>query len=116
MMVWKLVGIAAGVVLLLAAINRVPLKYTLRNLTVRWKTTALTALAFTLVIGVLVVMLAFVNGMQKMTDGTGQPGNVLVMSDGRHRRIVQQPQRGRRDRNREPAAGPTRPADRPPIG
>ncbi len=81
-MVWKLAGAAAGLILLLLAINRVPLRYTLRNLTVRWKTTALTGLAFTLVIAVLVVMLAFVNGMQKLTDGTGQPGNVLVMADG----------------------------------
>jgi ABC-type antimicrobial peptide transport system permease subunit len=69
-------------VLVLLAINRVPLKYTLRNLTVRWKTTLLTALAFTLVISLLVVMLAFVNGMKQMTEGTGQPNNVLVLADG----------------------------------
>ncbi len=81
-MVWKLVGVAVGLVLLLLAVNRVPLKYTFRNVTVRWKTTVLTALAFTLVIGVLVVMLAFVNGMRRLTEGTGQPGNVLVLADG----------------------------------
>ena len=81
-MVWKLAVLAVVIVALLAAVNRVPLKYTLRNLTVRWKTTLLTALAFTLVIGVLVVMLAFVNGMQKMTEGTGLMENVLVLSDG----------------------------------
>lgn len=81
-MVWKLTGLAVVMVALLAAVNRVPLKYTLRNVTVRWKTTVLTALAFTLVIGVLVVMLAFINGMQKMTEGTGLPENVLVLSDG----------------------------------
>lgn len=81
-MVWKLAVLAVVMVALLAALNRVPLKYTLRNLTVRWKTTILTALAFTLVIGVLVVMLAFVNGMQKMTEGTGLMENVLVLSDG----------------------------------
>jgi putative ABC transport system permease protein len=81
-MVWKLVATAIAVVGVLLAINRVPLNYTLRHLTVRWKTTLLTALAFTLVIGVLVVMLAFVNGMQKMTEGTGLRENVLVLSDG----------------------------------
>jgi len=81
-MVWKLIAGAAAFVLLLLAINRVPLKYTFRNVTVRWKTTVLTGLAFTLVIGVLVVMLAFVNGMRKMTESTGQPGNVLVLADG----------------------------------
>lgn len=81
-MVWKLAGAAAGLVLVLLAVNRVPLQYTLRNLTVRWKTTLLTALAFTLVISLLVVMLAFVNGMQRMTEGTGDPSNVLVLADG----------------------------------
>ena len=81
-MAWKLAGAAVGLVLVLLAINRVPLKYTLRNLTVRWKTTLLTALAFTLVISLLVVMLAFVNGMQRMTEGTGRPENVLVLADG----------------------------------
>jgi hypothetical protein len=81
-MVWNLAGAAAGVVLLLLAVNRVPLKYTFRNLTVRWKTTAMTALAFTLVVSMLVVMLAFVNGMRRLTDGTGQPGNVLVLAEG----------------------------------
>lgn len=81
-MVWKLAGFAVLMVAVLAAVNRVPLKYTLRNLSVRWKTTLLTALAFTLVIGVLVVMLAFVNGMRKMTESTGLKENVLVLSDG----------------------------------
>lgn len=81
-MVWKLAGAAAGLVLVLLAVNRVPLQYTLRNLTVRWKTTLLTALAFTLVISLLVVMLAFVNGMKQMTEGTGDPSNVLVLADG----------------------------------
>ncbi len=81
-MVWKLLAFAVIVVGILAAFNRVPLKYTLRNLTVRWKTIVLTALAFTLVIGVLVVMLAFVNGMRKMTEGTGRTDNVLVLADG----------------------------------
>ena len=64
------------------AINRVPLRYTYGISPVRWKTTLLTALAFTLVISLLVVMLAFVNGMRRLTDGTGLPNNVLVLSDG----------------------------------
>ena len=79
---WVVLGIAAGMVLLLLAVNRVPLTYTLRNITLRWLTTLLTAVAFTLVIGLLVVMLAFTTGMQRMTEGTGQPGNVLVLSEG----------------------------------
>jgi len=79
---WVVLGIAAGMVILLLAVNRVPLKYSLRNITHRWLTTLLTAGAFTLVIGLLVVMLAFTTGMQRMTEGTGEPGNVLLLSKG----------------------------------
>ena len=42
----------------------------------------MTALAFTAVIALLTVMMAFVNGMKKLTQQTGQPGNVLVLADG----------------------------------
>ncbi len=78
----------AAVVLLLLLIGKVPLSYNLRNLTARWKTTIMTALAFTAVIALLTVMMAFVNGMQRLTDGTGQPGNVLVLSDGATDEII----------------------------
>ncbi len=81
-LVWQLLALAGATVLALLAINRVPLTYTLRNLSVRWVTTLLTALAFTFVVGLLVVMLAFTNGMRRMTEGTGQPGNVLVLAEG----------------------------------
>ena len=73
-------GLAAMMVL--AILGRVPLNYSLRNLIVRWRTTLLTALAFTLVIGLMIVMLAFVNGMSRLTEQSGQPGNVIVLSDG----------------------------------
>ncbi len=63
-------------------IGRVPLKYNFRNLFVRWRITLLTALAFTLVVGLMTVMLAFVNGMYELTKGSGHPGNVVVLSDG----------------------------------
>ena len=81
-MVVILLTVAATVLLVLLAIGKVPISYTVRNLTVRWRTTALTALAFTLVISLLTVMLAFVNGMVRLTEGTGQPGNVLILADG----------------------------------
>src|SRR5262245_49584946 len=74
-----------GTLLLLAVLpvlGRVPLSYNLRNLLVRWRTTALTALAFTLVVGLLMVMLAFVNGMNRLSEGSGHPGNVVVLSEG----------------------------------
>jgi ABC-type lipoprotein release transport system permease subunit len=76
-----LVGMAL-LFLLLSFVGQVPISYNIRNLLVRWRITLLTALAFTLVVGLLVVMLAFVNGMYKLTQGSGQPGNVIILSDG----------------------------------
>ncbi len=77
-------GFAAVALVALAALTvgrRVPLRYNTRNLVVRWKTTLLTALAFTLVIGLFTVMLGFVNGMYRLTLGSGQPGNVIILSE-----------------------------------
>lgn len=81
---WSLAPLFLGAVMIffLMLIGRVPVRYNVRNLSVRWRTTAMTALAFTLVIALNTVMLAFVNGMYKLTQGSGQPGNVLVMSEG----------------------------------
>jgi hypothetical protein len=67
---------------LLLLIGRVPLAYNLRYLWVRRRDTLLTAVVFTVVVAVVVVLLAFVNGMYKLNEGTGIPGNVLVLSDG----------------------------------
>ncbi len=80
-MILVLLAISAGLVLFLLAIGKVPLSYNLRNLTLRWKTTLMTSLAFTLVIALLIWMLAFVNGMRQLTEGTGRPGNVLVLAE-----------------------------------
>ncbi len=80
-----ILGSLAIALVLLAALllaGKVPLSYNVRNLTVRWKTTLLTALAFTAVIALLTVMMAFVHGMRKLSSQTGQPGNVLVLADG----------------------------------
>lgn len=89
------VGVAVGVALpvsavlvgvislqLVGVLKRVPIQYNLRNLLVRWKTTALTALCFVLVVGLLTTMLAFVNGLFLLTQNSGVPGNVIVLSDG----------------------------------
>jgi putative ABC transport system permease protein len=62
--------------------QRVPLSYSVRNLMVRWRTTVLTTLAFTLVVGLMTVMLAFVNGMYSITKGSSVQGNIIVLSDG----------------------------------
>jgi ABC-type antimicrobial peptide transport system permease subunit len=61
---------------------RVPLGYNFRNLVVRWRTTLLTTMAFTLVVGLMTLMLAFVNGMYALTKGRSVPGNIMVLSDG----------------------------------
>lgn len=74
--------VLAALMLGLAVVGKVPLSYNLRNLFVRWRITLLTALAFTLVVSLLTVMLAFVNGMNRLTQGSGIPSNVLVMADG----------------------------------
>jgi ABC-type lipoprotein release transport system permease subunit len=82
---WWIIGIVAASLLLigvLALVGRVPLGYNLRSLLVRWRITLITALAFTTVVALLTVLLAFVNGMYVLTQGSGQPGNVLVLSDG----------------------------------
>ena len=42
-------GAALGFMVLLMLIGKVPVSYNVRNLLVRWKTTLMTALAFTLV-------------------------------------------------------------------
>jgi putative ABC transport system permease protein len=66
----------------LGILHRVPFSYNVRNVVVRWRTTFLTALAFTLVVSLLTVMLGFVNGMARLTEGSGHPENVIVLSDG----------------------------------
>jgi putative ABC transport system permease protein len=75
----SVVALLALAVLLVG--HRIPVRYNARNLVVRWKTTLMTALAFTLVIGLFVVMLGFVNGMYRLTLGSGQPGNVIILSE-----------------------------------
>jgi putative ABC transport system permease protein len=74
--------LALAVLLLLVALGKIPLSYNVRNLVVRWRTTTLTALAFTLVICLQTVMLGFVAGMNKLTENSGRPENVMVLSDG----------------------------------
>src|SRR5262245_4668035 len=68
--------------LLLFFIGKVPLQYNLRNLRVRWITTAMTAVAFTVVVFLLVLMMSFVDSVRRLTASTGVPGNVFVLSEG----------------------------------
>ena len=73
-----LTAVLAG--LLLA--GKVPLVYNLRNLRVRWKTTVLTALSFTVVVTLLMIMHAFSMGIRRLSEESGQPANVICLSDG----------------------------------
>jgi ABC-type lipoprotein release transport system permease subunit len=77
-----LVGFFLLLFLALAILGKVPLKYNLRNLVVRWHITILTTFVFVAVAFLLTIMMAFVNGMQRLTEGSAQPGNVVVLSDG----------------------------------
>ncbi|HLJ91662.1 MAG TPA: ABC transporter permease [Gemmataceae bacterium] len=75
-------AVAVALVAALLVAGKVPLSYNLRNLRIRWKTTVLTALAFTVVVALLMVMHAFATGIQRLSQGSGQPANVIVLSDG----------------------------------
>ncbi len=76
------VAVAAVVLGALLLAGKVPLRYNLRNLCVRWKTTALTALAFTVVIALLMFMHAFATGITRLSERSGQAANVICLSDG----------------------------------
>ncbi len=79
---YVLVGASLLGVACLALFGRVPWHYNVRNLVIRWPTTVMTALAFTLVIGLLTGMLAFVNGMYRLTENSGHAENVVIVSAG----------------------------------
>jgi putative ABC transport system permease protein len=71
----------------------VPISYNYRNLRVRWKTTLMTASGFTLVVAALVVMLAFINGIEAACATTGEPENVILLSKGNNDEILSQMER-----------------------
>ena len=76
----SLVAIVFTLLLVWAA--KIPLIYNLRNLQLRYRTTLLTAVAFTMVIGVLTFMMGFINGLRVLTQSSGIPENVIVLSQG----------------------------------
>jgi hypothetical protein len=85
LLTFELVGVLAGFGLLIAGLalfGKVPLNYNIRNIVVRWRVTLLTGVAFTLVVGLMTFLLAFVNGMYRLTQGSAHPGNVIVLADG----------------------------------
>jgi ABC-type antimicrobial peptide transport system permease subunit len=83
LMVLAAIGISlAALVYRLIPGPNVPLAYNLRNMLIRWKNTVVTAAAFTVVVGLLVLMSAFVAGMYHVTQSSGRPGNVMLIQDG----------------------------------
>ena len=68
----------------------IPLRYNARNLIVRWKTTLMTAAGFTLVVTALVIMLAFIAGIQAVCTVSGSPENVLVLAKGANDEVFSQ--------------------------
>jgi putative ABC transport system permease protein len=72
----------------------VPLSYNYRNLRVRWKTTLMTASGFTLVVAALVVMLAFIHGIEAACATTGEAENVILLSKGNNDEVLSQMERG----------------------
>jgi hypothetical protein len=77
-----LLGSLALLLFAVAWLIGVPLLYNYRNLLVRWRTSLSVGLAFTLVIGLLIIMLAFMRGLRQVTEGSGHPANVVVLSRG----------------------------------
>lgn len=80
--VWVPLLFLTLVVTFMVIFSKVPVAYVIGNLAVRWRTSLLTGLAFTLLIALLTVMLAFVNGMYALTEGSGHAENVIIMSEG----------------------------------
>jgi putative ABC transport system permease protein len=71
-----------ALMLLFVYLAKIPIGYNIRNLIVRFRTTLLTAIAFTMVIGVLTFLMGFINGLKKLTSSTGNPENVVVLAQG----------------------------------
>src|SRR5262245_4438155 len=75
-------AVAAVIMAALFFASKVPLRYNFRNLRVRWKTTVMTALAFTVVIALLMFMHAYATGITRLSEKSGQRANVICLSDG----------------------------------
>jgi putative ABC transport system permease protein len=67
---------------------KIPLAYNLRNLTVRRTTSLMTALGIALTVGVLLAVLALVDGLRQAFQATGDPLHVLVLRKGSDSELV----------------------------
>jgi putative ABC transport system permease protein len=60
----------------------IPIKYNIRHVMRRWKTTAMTVFAVGLVVAMFVCVLALANGLSQAFVVSGDPSNVLLMRKG----------------------------------
>src|SRR3954447_16461413 len=59
-----------------------PITYNIRNVLVRWRTTLFTILGVTLVVAVYVLLQSMAAGIEKSSESTGDPRNVLIVRKG----------------------------------
>jgi putative ABC transport system permease protein len=59
-----------------------PLKYNVRNVFVRWRSTVATILGVALVVAVFVLMQMMATGLEKSSRNTGDPRNVMIVRKG----------------------------------
>ncbi|MBX9680500.1 MAG: ABC transporter permease [Gemmataceae bacterium] len=71
-----------AVVIAFSPVLKVPTKYLVRNLQVRWWIPLITSLSVALVIFLTTWMFAIVQGMYRLTGGTGHPANIMILADG----------------------------------
>lgn len=60
----------------------IPIKYNVRYLATRWKSTAITAGTFALVVATFVIVMSLAQGIERALAATGNPLNVIVMRSG----------------------------------
>src|SRR6516225_6529229 len=60
----------------------IPLKYNIRNLRVRWKTTLMTVLGTGLVVWSSCILFGLVDGLEHSLDISGDPLDLIVMRKG----------------------------------
>ena len=59
-----------------------PIRYSLRNALVRWRSTIATVLGIALVVFVFVLLQSLAAGIEKSSGNTGDPRNILVVRKG----------------------------------
>jgi len=59
-----------------------PLSYNIRNIVVRWRSSAATVLIIALVVAVCLVLQAMAQGIISSTAATGDPGNIIIVRKG----------------------------------